>query len=83
MDTSRKIRSSHITGFYTTMVVDDTQITKVTGTITIVVDNGNEITVFQSSKPIGRDVFASKFAALETALNEPWYGIPDNVEYQP
>lgn len=77
-----KMRSNQIISFrYTADQVEDTS--QVTGFIYITTRDNSEITVFQALVPMPRSDFMARFAALETALNEPWYEIPQDIEYRP
>jgi len=76
------MRSNQIIGFRSqTTPVEDTA--QVTGNIYINTKEGDEITVFQALVPIAKTAFDARFAALETALNEPWFEMPTDVEYRP
>jgi len=76
------MRSNQIVSFRCqTEPVEDTS--QITGGIYVLTTTQNEILVFQASLPIARSIFDAKFAALETALNEPWFELPTDVEYRP
>lgn len=79
----RKLRSKRINGFYSTVNPVEGQDGYVTGFIYITTDDNEEITVFQALVPISRADFNTRFAALETALNEVWFEIPADIEYRP
>ena len=78
---TRKIRSRRINGFYNIIQDVDDQPGMVTGQINITTDDGDDIVVFQAMIPISRTDFLTRFAALETALNETWFQIPVEIEY--
>lgn len=77
----RKMRSNQIISFrYESTQVEDTD--QVTGFIWITTRDQDEILIFQALIPIAKTDFNARFAALETALNEPWFELPQNVEYK-
>lgn len=81
-ETRRKMRSNQIVSFrYSVEQVEDTS--QVTGYIFVNTKENSEIIVFQAVNPMPRTEFMTRFAALETALNEVWFEIPQDVEYRP
>lgn len=82
-EVTHKVRSSKITGFHKTSTEVEGQPNMVTGQIHIMTENNEEILVFQAMVPISKTDFQTRFAALETALNEKWFQIPEDVEYRP
>jgi hypothetical protein len=76
----KKMRSNQIVSFrYEATQVEDTA--QVTGGIWITTRDGDEILIFQAVFPMPKTDFMTRFAALETQLNEPWFEIPTQIDY--